>query len=300
MLAGLLIALLVIEFGLCAVMGVHMYGDQMMMHHAGVFSIYFVGYLLLARLAVVIASFIFAALNNRNRPSQSIYKWLKTISAEYVATVFAFSFCIPLAWLLAPRLGRKSIEGQPVVLLVHGLFSNRGVWWWFAHQLRRQHRRVDSLELTPVFGDMDGYVALLVQRVDDLKRRGASSIALVGHSMGGLVCRAYLSRLKTQSDGAPTMQLITLGSPHCGSLSAWWMPGTNLRQMRPGSDWLRQLPTTCTVPAISVYSVHDNLVVPYQQARSEALSPEEWCGIGHISLLFDRRILLQVERLLGS
>lgn len=300
MLVGLLIMLLVFEFAICAAMGVHMYGDQMMMHYAGEFSICFVIYLLLARLLVVVASFIFAGLNNRRRPSQSMFKWLTTIGTEYVATLFAFSICIPLAWLLAPKLGRKSIDGQPVVLLVHGLFSNRGVWWLFARRLRRPGRLVDSLELTPVFGNMDAYVAQLAKRVDDLTRRGASSIALVGHSMGGLVCRSYLARRGTPPDGAPAMQLITLGSPHSGSLSAWCLPGTHLRQMRPGSDWLRQLPATCSVPAVSVYSMHDNLVVPYQQARSEALSPEEWRGIGHLSLLFDRRIFLRVERLLGS
>ena len=302
MLAGLLIALLVIEFGLCAAMGIFMYGDQMM-HHAGEFSLYVLLYMLLVRLLVVVASFIFAGLNNSNRPSQSTFKWLTTISAEYLATLFAFSFCIPLAWLLAPRLGRTSIKGQPVVLLVHGLFSNSGVWWLFAYRLRRLQRpdrRVDSLELTPVFGDLDAYVALLEKRVDDLTRRGASSIALVGHSMGGLVGRGYLSRRGTEPDSVPSMQLITLGSPHSGSLSAWCLPGTHLRQMRPGSDWLRQLPTTCPVPAVSVYSMHDNLVVPYQRARSEALSPEEWRGIGHLRLLFDRRIFLTVERLLGS
>ena len=298
MLVGLLIVLLVIEFALCALMGIHMYGDQMM-HHVGEFSICFVIYLLLARLLIVVASFIFSGLNNRHRPPQSTFKWLTTIGAEYVAAVFAFSVCIPLAWLLAPQLGRKRIEGQTVVLLVHGLFSNRGVWWLFARRLRQSGRRVDSLELTPVFGDMDAYVAQLGQRVDDLARRGASRIALVGHSMGGLVCRAYLSRQPVWPANAPAMQLITLGSPHGGSRSAWCLPGTHLRQMRPGSDWLRKLPATCPVAAVSVYSVHDNLVVPYHQARCVALSADEWRGIGHLSLLFDRRILLKVDHLLG-
>lgn len=298
MLVGLLLSLVAIEFALCAVMGIHMYGDQMM-HHAGEFSICFVIYLLLARLLVVVASFIFAGLNNRHRPPQSVFKWFTTISAEYLATVFAFSVCIPLAWLLAPKLGRDSIKGQPVVLLVHGLFSNRGVWWLFARRLQRSGRRVDSLELTPVFGNMDAYVMQLKTRIDDLARQGASSIALVGHSMGGLVCRAYLSRQGAQAANSPAMQLVTLGSPHCGSLSAWCLPGTHLRQMRPGSDWLRQLPATCPVRAVSLYSVHDNLVVPYQQARSDALLADEWRGIGHLSLLFDRQIFLRVERLLG-
>lgn len=299
MLVGLLLALVAIEFALCALMGIHMYGDQMM-HRAGEFSICFVIYLLLARLLVVVASFIFAGLNNRHRPSQSTFKWLQTIGAEYLATVFAFSVCIPLAWLLAPKLGRASVKGQPIVLLVHGLFSNRGVWWLFARRLRRSGRRVDSLELTPVFGNMDAYVMLLQERVDELTRRGASSIALVGHSMGGLVCRAYLSRQGAATASAPPMRLITLGSPHCGSLSAWCLPGTHLRQMRPGSDWLRRLPATCPVTAVSVYSVHDNLVVPYQQARSEALSADEWQGIGHLSLMFDRRILMRVEHWLAA
>lgn len=299
MLIGLLAALLIIEFALAAVMGMHMYGDQMM-HHAGEFSICFVAYLLSARLLVVVASFIFAGLNNRHRPPQSVFKWFTTISVEYLVTLFAFSACIPLAWLLAPRLGHKDIAGQPVVLLVHGLFSNGGVWWLFAHRLQRAGRHVDSLELTPVFGDMDTYVMLLQKRVDDLTRRGASSIALVGHSMGGLVCRAYLSGQAAQPMSAPPMRLVTLGSPHCGSLSAWCLPGTHLRQMRPGSDWLRQLPAVCPVVAVSVYSVHDNLVVPYQQARSEALAADEWRGIGHLSLLFNRRIFLRVERLLEA
>ena len=72
-LVGLLIALLLVEFGLCAVMGLHMYGDQMM-HHAGTFSLYFIGYVLLVRLLVVVASFIFSGLNNRRRPPQSLFK----------------------------------------------------------------------------------------------------------------------------------------------------------------------------------------------------------------------------------
>jgi pimeloyl-ACP methyl ester carboxylesterase len=45
---------------------------------------------------------------------------------------------------------------------------------------------------------------------------GREKVALVGHSMGGLVARAAL----TQSAGARVSQLITLGTPHSGSLGA--------------------------------------------------------------------------------
>ena len=37
-----------------------------------------------------------------------------------------------------------------------------------------------------------------------------------------------------------------------------------------------------------------------QQARSAASSDEEWRGIGHVSLLFNRRVFLRIERWLGA
>ena len=37
-----------------------------------------------------------------------------------------------------------------------------------------------------------------------------------------------------------------------------------------------------------------------QQTRSAALSADEWRGIGYVSLLFNRRVFLRVERWLGA
>src|SRR4051794_24431245 len=45
---------------------------------------------------------------------------------------------------------------------------------------------------------------------------GREQVAIVGHSMGGLVARAAL----LHAAGARVSQLVTLGTPHCGSLAA--------------------------------------------------------------------------------
>ncbi len=47
-----------------------------------------------------------------------------------------------------------------------------------------------------------------------------------------------------------------------GSLCAHFLPGRNLRQLRPRSDWLGALSLSLPVPAVALYSAHDNLVVP--------------------------------------
>ena len=40
--------------------------------------------------------------------------------------------------------------------------------------------------------------------------------------------------------------------------------------------------------------------VSVQQTRSAAFSADEWRGIGHVSLLFNRRVFSRVERWLGA
>jgi triacylglycerol esterase/lipase EstA (alpha/beta hydrolase family) len=46
-----------------------------------------------------------------------------------------------------------------------------------------------------VFNDIDGYVEPLSRRIDEVcAAAGAEQVILVGHSMGGLVSRAYLRR----------------------------------------------------------------------------------------------------------
>lgn len=72
-------------------------------------------------------------------------------------------------------------------------------------------------------------------------------LLLVGHSMGGLVARAYLRRYGELR----VARLITLGTPHRGSLLAHLGIGRNARQMEPGSVWLRELAKPrCRFPAL--------------------------------------------------
>ena len=85
--------------------------------------------------------------------------------------------------------------------------------------------------------------------------------------MGGLVARAYLRRY----GGAKVATVITLGTPHHGSVHAWLFPGTSLAQLRPGNAWLAELNRAEVAPAgvrvVSLWSWHDSMVAPQTSAR---------------------------------
>ena len=78
----------------------------------------------------------------------------------------------------------------------------------------------------------------LAAKIDAIRAAtGAAKVMLVAHSMGGLVARAYLRRY----GAAHVRCLVTIGTPHHGSVHAWLVPGVCLAQMRPGNAWLAEL-----------------------------------------------------------
>jgi triacylglycerol esterase/lipase EstA (alpha/beta hydrolase family) len=75
---------------------------------------------------------------------------------------------------------------------------------------------------------------------------GAPRVDVIAHSMAGLAVRAYLARYDRPKDGFNTSmpdirRAVFLGTPHRGTWAAWLAWGRGAREMRPGSEFLRQL-----------------------------------------------------------
>ena len=187
-------------------------------------------------------------------------------------------------------------KGRRPVILVHGVLVNDGVWL----AVRRHLSKLDSLAVYtinygPPHGDIEHFADQLAAKVQSVCTESAAARAvLVCHSMGGLVARAYLRRYGP----ARVERIITLGTPHHGSMLAWWYFGRCLVQMRPGDAWLAELnrdeASACPVPITSIWSRHDSMVAP--QASSELACAENVAlvGIGHNALLVDDRVMTLV------
>ena len=79
-----------------------------------------------------------------------------------------------------------------------------------------------------------------VERI--VEETGFERIHIIGHSLGGLIARYYVTRL---GGDARVHTLITLGTPHRGSYAAYAVPTALMQQMRPGSDLMRELAARC-------------------------------------------------------
>ena len=196
-------------------------------------------------------------------------------------------------WMGNDTVGRVH-NGRPTVLLVHGYACNRGEWWWLRRRLRALGFAVTTINLEPPFADIDCFAGQLHARIEALlAETGVDRVALVAHSMGGLASRAYLRR---HGCGRVTT-LITLASPHHGTLFARLGPGRNARQMEPDNDWIRQLgdQESFAIPVVSIWGAIDEFMVPQDSSRLAGARDTEFATLGHLSMLFSPAVLQSLQ-----
>ena len=187
------------------------------------------------------------------------------------------------------------------ILLLHGVLCNAGVWRPFMRWLaRRGVTPVYTLSYGPPLASIESFAEQTAATIASIRAQtGADRVIVVAHSMGGLVARAYLRRF----DASAVARLITIATPHEGSVLAWLAFGQSLAQLRPGNRWLNELgaPQGENLPPIvSLWSWHDSMVAPQTSSRVDFAENVELAGIGHTALLRDRevfeRVLEEIDR----
>lgn len=237
--------------------------------------------------------------NLRIGPLQTVLMMLE----EFAALVLLFSVIQPFEkfWLEPDRLGHCATRRTPL-LLIHGYQCNRGFWFWLRPKLEAAGWTVATHSMEPTWSEIDNYAEGIARRVDEvLAATGAPQLILIGHSMGGLACRAYLRR----HGKARVARMITLGSVHHGTWLARLGIGPNARQMQIGNPWLVALGATDAVPlppgSVSIYSCHDNYVFPQETgSRLEGAANIAISGVSHIGMAVSPRLLGKLLEVLES
>lgn len=212
------------------------------------------------------------------------------------------------SWFMPRGAACRHIDPESTalpVLLVHGYGCNSGYWSYLAPRLERNVISYASIDLEPVGGAIDDYVPLMQDAVEALcAATGAPQVAIVAHSMGGLVARAWM---RAHGSGR-VARIITLGTPHHGTGLASFGLGTNAAQMRrvkgAACDWLRELgageDAAQRLLITSIFSHHDNIVSPQTSSVLEGARNIALGGVGHVALGCNGRVLDTVMEELGA
>ena len=192
------------------------------------------------------------------------------------------------------------------MLLVHGLVDNRSVFTVMRRSLRRRgFAQVCSWNYSPLLTDVSRGAADLGEHIERMcQQTGHERVHVVGHSLGGLIARYHVQR---QGGDRRVESLVTLGTPHQGSLWAHVLPTPLVRQLKPGSTLLQELAepaTTCTTRITAIYSDLDEIVVPTRAGRCDHadLGARNVLvrGVGHMSLPMHRGVADEVAATLAG
>ena len=181
---------------------------------------------------------------------------------------------------------------RPAVLLVHGYMCNRASWRRWVLEGLPTDWNVATISLEPVYAPVEEYAESLQIAVQKLRASsGAERVTLVCHSMGGLAARAYL---RAKGHGA-VARVITIDTPHHGTVFARFAHGQNSRQMRPACDYvLRLAEEEEAVEFICFASQHDNLVVPRDSQVLDCAEAVWFEKIGHLAMTASDEVLARL------
>lgn len=206
---------------------------------------------------------------------------------------------------LDPDSSAGLTSGAPIdgIVFVHGIAGAGSNWDPMIERFEQDGWPADRLiarsYADPGWGSNVDNAAQLAQWVQELSERGASHIAVVAHSMGGLSSRYYLQRL---GGTASVDVFVTLGTMHHGLLSSCLSPVavTVWQELCLAGPFLTDLNTAPATPGptrwVSIFSSGDAVVGP-DSSRLRGAQNIELEGIGHDGAQGFQRSALVYQRL---
>ena len=188
------------------------------------------------------------------------------------------------------------------VLLIHGIFDTKAIFKTMTAHLTQRGWNVHSLNLIPNDGRL-GLEVLAKQVADYVAQTfpAQQAINLIGFSMGGIVTRYYIQRL----GGIERVQrLITISSPHHGTVTGYFYPTLAASQMRSNSPFLQNLNQDIEIldriNFTSIWTPYDGMIVPAQSSHLSIGQEFIVNVLVHAWMVNDPKCLVRVEEALNT
>ena len=188
------------------------------------------------------------------------------------------------------------------VLLIHGIKDDARKMEPMARHLRAEGWEAHTFSYRPSWGQkwLDELAAQVATEADRLFSKG-QKFDLVAFSMGGLVSRYYLQRL----GGVERVdRFVTLSTPHRGTWLAHLIPNAGCRQMRPRSEFLRELNANADcltrVRFTSLWTPFDTIILPAHSSELPGVRCEKLPVLLHPLMVVQPSVLRRVAAVLAE
>ncbi|NLZ27613.1 MAG: alpha/beta fold hydrolase [Firmicutes bacterium] len=255
-------------------------------------------------LGIVVILFAVALVYNRLSPPEKRMRynllWLlpAIVYESFLIIVYAAFFFF--GFITTKRKYQPS--RKPPTILLHGYGVNKLCFAYLYLRLKSfGDANVIPINIGPLFTSIENQAMNLARKVETiLTATGAKKVNIIAHSQGGLISRHYMQFLQGYEK---VNKLVTIGTPHHGTMIAYLGVGKNAHEMRPGSNFLQKLnfnPDPEKTALLSIYSPADTFIWPAHSPAPPLGSSYITIPLGHLSLLFSARVLQVSKKFLDS
>ena len=209
----------------------------------------------------------------------------------------------PLSWGWFSKLPPKIISDKnhpnllTPIILVPGYSLNRLSFWAleiYLHNLG--YRNIWAINNPILQDDIQAFIDNLHHCVEEWSwRNKGQSITLIGHSMGGLICRGYVEKY----GNTKIRQMVSIGTPFKGTMVHRFGFGKHVHQMAPNREFA-QNPHPPNCPHLCIWSTRDWIVLPSKNALLENANTWSTSTTGHLSMLMSSSVFQKIHEFLQS
>jgi len=213
-----------------------------------------------------------------------------------VSLTYPWEAILRLAARVRPAIPREVEAGKPIVLLFHGLYHNGSAWAFFKRWLRLAgYGPLYSPSYSSWRYDFFKLVDFAHNELFSIQQKHPGKpVVLIGHSLGGLMVRALVSRLENEgNDFSGVAAAVTLGAPHGGSKLGALGIGRLARSLMPADpvfQALRQGDVPAPCPCLALSSCLDEYVLPLENLSIDVpgWAQRRTRPVSHVAMLYHR------------
>jgi triacylglycerol lipase len=226
---------------------------------------------------------------------------LRRLLGVLAAFAIAFTVSAPAASAAPQAPAAPAAEVTPLststpMVFVHGYTGSASNWVTAMSVFRAKGWSGDRLFAYEYdsYGNNVNNAHGLASFVQNVKSRtGASKVAIVNHSMGGLVSQYYLKVLGGNADVSHLASIA--GANHGTTYAGACLIYVTCQQMYPGSSFISQITSGDETPGSTEYatwySACDGIILPYTSTRLDGADNNAVLCQTHIGFLADTSVL---------